>query len=71
MTTGTGGPFGGPMITDETCDAKVVYQNGTVSQKFSGREVKRAAPGNAGKAVNPFSANAMREAKLALLRLRI
>lgn len=59
MTTGTGWPFGGPMITDETCDAKVVYKDGKVSQKFSGRKVKRAAPGNAGKAVNPFSAKAM------------
>ena len=47
------------MITDETCDAKVVYKDGKVSQKFSGRKVKRAAPGNAGKAVNPFSAKAM------------
>jgi lysophospholipase L1-like esterase len=59
MTTGTGWPFGGPMITDETCDARVVYKDGKVSQKFSGRNVKRAAPGNAGKGINPFSAKAM------------
>ena len=59
MTTGTGWPFGGPMITDDYCDAKVVYDNGKVSQKFSGRKVKRAAPGNEGKAINPFSAKAM------------
>lgn len=60
MTTGTGWPFGGPMITDAYCDAIVVYQNGKVSQKFSGRNVKRAAPGNEGQAVNPYSAKAMR-----------
>jgi hypothetical protein len=59
MTTGTGWPFGGPMITDDYCDAKVVYDNGKISQRFSGRKVKRAAPGNEGKAVNPFSAKAM------------
>jgi len=59
MTTGTGWPFGGPMITDDYCDATVVYENGKLSQRFSGRKVKRAAPGNEGMAVNPFSARAM------------
>jgi hypothetical protein len=59
MTTGTGWPFGGPMITDDTCDVSVVYKSGKLSQKFSGRKVKRAAPGNAGKAINPYSPRAM------------
>jgi len=59
MTTGTGWPFGGPMITDAHCDVRVVYRDGKISQKFSGRNVKRAAPGNAGKAINPYSARAM------------
>lgn len=59
MTTGTGWPFGGPMIKDDHCDAKVIYKNGKISQRHSGRNVKRAAPGNAGKAINPFSAKAM------------
>ena len=59
MTTGTGWPFGGPMISDEYCDASVVYKNGEMSQRFSGRRVKRAAPGNEGKAINPFAAKAM------------
>jgi hypothetical protein len=59
MTTGTGWPFGGPMITDDYCDATVVYQDGSISQQFSGRKVKRAAPGGEGKAINPFSAEAM------------
>jgi len=59
MTTGTGWPFGGPMITDGYCDATVSYKDGKISQRFSGRKVKRAAPGNAGKAINPFSAKSM------------
>ncbi len=59
MTPGTGWPFGGPMITDADCDATVVYKDGKISQKFSGRSVKRAAPGGAGKALNPYSAEAM------------
>ena len=59
MTTGTGWPFGGPMVTDEYCDATVVYKDGRITQKFSGRSVKRAAPGNKGKAINPYSAKAM------------
>ena len=59
MTTGTGWPFGGPMVTDDHCDAKIVYKDGKMSQQPSGRGVKRAAPGNAGKAINPFSAKSM------------
>ncbi len=55
MTTGTGWPFGGPMISDADSDATVVYDNGKLSQKFSGRMVKRAAPGGNGKALNPYS----------------
>ena len=59
VTPGTGWPFGGPMITDANCDASVVYKNGELSQKFSGRNVKRAAPGGEGKAINPYSTDAM------------
>jgi hypothetical protein len=59
MTPGTGWPFGGPMITDEDCDATVVYRDGQLTQRFSGRKVKRAAPGNEGMAINPYSAKAM------------
>ena len=59
MTTGTGWPFGGPMITDAHCDAKAIYKDGGITQQFSGRNVKRAAPGNVGKAINPYSAKAM------------
>jgi hypothetical protein len=59
MTTGTGWPFGGPMITEEEADATAVYEGGVLSQKFSGRMVKRAAPGGVGMAVNPYSAKVM------------
>jgi hypothetical protein len=61
MTTGTGWPFGGPMISDDDSDAIVVYENGVLSHQFSGRMVKRAAPGGEGKAINPYSARAMSE----------
>ena len=59
MTPGTGWPYGGPMIGDDDCDARVQYRQGKLSYRFSGRRVKRAAPGGAGKAINPYSARAM------------
>ena len=59
MTAGTGWPFGGPMISNDDCDAVVSYRKGKLSWRFSGRSVKRAAPGGAGKAINPYSPRAM------------
>ncbi|MGB6220758.1 glycosyl hydrolase [Haloferula sp.] len=59
MTTGTGWPFGGPMISSRNSDTTVAFNNGKLSQRFSGRNVKRAAPGGEGKAVNPYSEAAM------------
>ena len=112
MSTGTGWPFGGPMVSVEDQDAQVVidtfkvekgenfinkfetplqalmaYSNNgevvdltekvsgdgvfnwtalkgnwelfAVSQRFSGRDVKRAAPGGEGYAVNPYSKRAL------------
>jgi len=47
------------MISDEDCDAAVVYEEGELSWKFSGRNVKRAAPGGEGRAINPYSPAAM------------
>ena len=109
MSTGTGWPFGGPTVSAEDADARVVidtftistgtkldkkfenkslqaliaysdkgeivdltekvnqdsvldwiapegnWQLYTVSQRFSGRNVKRAAPGGKGYSVNPYS----------------
>lgn len=61
MTTGTGWPFGGPMITSDNCDVTVEYKDGELSWNFSGRNVKRAAPGGEGMAINPYSASAMKK----------
>jgi hypothetical protein len=59
MTTGTGWPFGGPMISEDNCDATAIYKDGRLSHEFSGCNVERAAPGSEGKAINPYSAEAM------------
>jgi hypothetical protein len=59
MTTGPGWPFGGPHVAAEDADVKVTFKNGEVRTNFSGRRVKRAAPGGAGFAVNPVSPAAM------------
>ncbi|KAA3613763.1 MAG: glycoside hydrolase family 2 [Calditrichaeota bacterium] len=59
MTTGTGWPFGGPMISESNCDLTVFLNDGTLATKFSGRNVKRAAPGGEGMAINPYSSSAM------------
>ena len=59
MTTGTGWPFGGPMISGDDADTRIFYKDGKFTQKWSGFKVKRAAPGNAGKAINPYSSSAM------------
>lgn len=59
MTTGTGWPFGGPNVPESEADAQVVYEDGEVSIEFSGRMVKRAAPGGEGYAINPFSTQAL------------
>ncbi len=113
MCTGTGWPFGGPHVTDEDAEDKLVIEKTTinggrsfqtvfrvkpqalaavsdtgetitlldkldgdgilhwtppsgqwtlyaVTQKWAGRRVKRAAPGGAGKCINPFSATSLR-----------
>ncbi|MDZ7722221.1 MAG: glycosyl hydrolase [candidate division KSB1 bacterium] len=60
MSTGTGWPYGGPHVTLNDADARVHYENGELSQRFSGRKVKRAAPGGEGFSINPYSPAAMR-----------
>lgn len=59
MTTGTGWPFGGPTVTEADADALVQWKNGRLSWRFSGMQVKRAAPGGAGRVLNPYSPPAM------------
>jgi hypothetical protein len=59
MTTGSGWPFGGPGVSEHDADARVVFEGGQVSQRFSGRRVKRAAPGSEGFSVNPYYPKAL------------
>lgn len=60
MPTGTGWPFGGPGVSAEDADAKLELVNDRLVGKLSGFKVKRAAPGGAGPALNPFAPAAMR-----------
>lgn len=60
MTTGTGWPFGGPMIDEATQDLKGRFRDGEWVLEYSGRDVKRAAPGGEGKTLNPFSTDALK-----------
>ncbi len=60
LPTGTGWPFGGPGVGPEDADAKLDLVHGRMVGKPSGFQVKRAAPGAEGPALNPFSPEAMR-----------
>ncbi len=59
MATGTGWPFGGPQVTEEdSLDMLVIEMvDGRYKARirWSGRKVKRAAPGGEGRCINPFS----------------
>lgn len=59
MTTGTGWPFGGPMVDTSWADTRAEYRDEQLRETFSGRNVKRPAPGGAGKTIDPYSAEAM------------
>jgi len=59
LTPGTGWPFGGPMVGVEHFDARATWEAGELGLEFSGRRVKRAAPGGEGYALNPFSPGSM------------
>ncbi len=59
MTPGTGWPFGGPGVTEADCDAAVRLVDGELVSRPSGFRVKRAAPGAAGLAVNPYSTQSL------------
>jgi hypothetical protein len=59
MATGTGWPFGGPMIEGANADAMVVRENGKLVSKPTGMKVKRAAPGDEGLVLNPYSIKAL------------
>jgi hypothetical protein len=59
MATGTGWPFGGPWITPENADAQIVPDPDKLIERPTRMKVKRAAPGDEGWVVDPFSATAM------------
>ena len=59
MSTGTGWPFGGPSVGKSDADSLVAFRDGKLQSSFSGRAVKRAAPGGKGMSLNPYSPAAM------------
>jgi len=60
MATGTGWPFGGPWITEEYGNTRVVLKDGRLAGQPELQKVKRAAPGDEGLVANPYSSEAMR-----------
>lgn len=59
MATGTGWPFGGPWITTADSLERVALVNGALAGQPTGMRVKRAAPGDEGLVLDPYSAEAM------------
>lgn len=55
MATGTGWPFGGPWVTPEFSNTKIVLRDGRLAGEPTGMKVKRAAPGDAGLVLDPYS----------------
>ena len=61
MPNGTGWPFGGPGVSKNDADTKLVLKKDdtsntySISEEFSGRHVKRPGLGGVGYAINPFS----------------
>ncbi|HVS52487.1 MAG TPA: glycosyl hydrolase [Opitutaceae bacterium] len=60
MATGTGWPFGGPWITPEFSNTKIVLKDGRLAGEPTKMMVKRAAPGDAGLVIDPYSPEALR-----------
>lgn len=61
MATGTGWPFGGPWITEADSSKKLVIQNGHITGEPTRMMVKRAAPGDEGLVIDPYSVDAIRD----------
>lgn len=59
MATGTGWPFGGPWIDEAHALQRAALQNGKVVGEPTKMMVKRAAPGNEGLVVDPYSVAAL------------
>jgi hypothetical protein len=60
MATGTGWPFGGPWISEETAMRRVAFKDGKLTGELTKMQVKRAAPGGEGLVVDPYSTDALR-----------
>jgi hypothetical protein len=59
MATGTGWPFGGPWVTPADGSAKLALVDGKLTGEPTKMAVKRAAPGNEGLVVDPYSTAAL------------
>ena len=60
MATGTGWPFGGPLVTKDDAAKKVVFdENQHASMGYTGQKVKRAAPGGEGWVIDHFDSTAV------------
>lgn len=60
MATGTGWPFGGPWIDAANGSQKALLRDGRIAFEPTRMMVKRAAPGDEGLVVDPFSPEALR-----------
>ena len=60
MATGTGWPFGGPWIDEADALQRLVLKDGKAASEPTKMMVKRAAPGDEGLVVDPYSPDALR-----------
>jgi len=60
MATGTGWPFGGPWIDEANANTRAVLRDGRIVGEPTKQMVKRAAPGDEGLVVDPYSPGALR-----------
>lgn len=59
MATGTGWPFGGPLVTKEDAAKKMVFDGQHLTVGLTGQKVKRAAPGGEGLVIDHFDREAV------------
>ena len=55
MATGTGWPFGGPMVSAADGSSTLALLDGKLAGKPTAMKVKRAAPGGEGLVLDPYS----------------
>lgn len=60
MATGTGWPFGGPLVTKEDAAKKIMFdEHQEATMGWTGQKVKRAAPGGEGFVIDHFDRDAV------------